>query len=577
MYLKLSMEVYGLLVLPFLYLLISNGAEVVAFKNHELLSEVSQPYRTAYHFQPLKNWMNDPNGPMYYKGVYHFFYQYNPYGALWGNISWGHSISYDLINWLLLDIALIPDQPYDINGCWSGSATISPNGEPMILYTGSDTKKHQVQNLAFPKNISDPLLTEWVKSSHNPLLSPPKGIDTSSYRDPSTAWMGADGEWRVVIGSEIDHHGFAILYKSKDFIEWSRTSKPLHFSNKTMMWECPDFYPVSVHGKNGLDTSVQGKNIKHVLKASFLGSDYYIVGIYDPKTDQFDVDTDFMDSKTSLRYDYGKFYASKSFYDGEKKRRILWSWISEGDGETDDIKKGWSGLQSIPRSIWLSENGDQLVQWPVKELEKLRTQKVQYENIELKGGSVFEISGITAAQADIEITFSLLNLDEAELLTAEAVDPQLLCTQKNVSVSGSLGPFGLLILASKDLTEHTAVFFRVFRGTNKFRLLMCADQSRSSLRSEVEKPIYGVLLDIDPHQEKISLRSLIDHSIIESFGGDGLACITSRVYPKLAIDEQARLYAFNNGTRSLSISNLSAWSMKKAQIVPIGKRRKPIK
>ncbi|KAL4564760.1 hypothetical protein LXL04_028831 [Taraxacum kok-saghyz] len=568
------MEVYRLWVLPFFYLLISYGAEVVAIKRHGLQSLVSQPYRTSYHFQPSENWMN---GPMYYKGVYHFFYQYNPYGALWGNISWGHAISYDLINWLHLDIALMPDQPYDINGCWSGSATISPNGKPMILYTGGDTKKHQVQNLAFPKNVSDPLLIEWVKSSHNPLLTPPKGIDTSSYRDPSTAWMGTDGEWRVVIGSEIDHHGYAILYKSKDFIRWSRASKALHFSNKTMMWECPDFFPVTVNGKNGLDTSVVGKNVRHVLKASFSSHDYYIVGNYDPKTDQYDVGTDFMDSNdVSLRYDYGKFYASKSFYDGGKKRRILWSWISEGDGDSNDIKKGWSGLQSIPRSIWLSKNGKQLVQWPIKELEKLRTKKVHYVNKELRGGSMLEISGITASQADIEVTFSLLNLSEAYLLK-EVVDPQLLCTKYNVSVSGSLGPFGLLILASKDLREYTAVFFRVFRVNNSFHLLMCADQSRSSLRPEVEKSIYGAFLDLDPRPTKISLRSLIDHSIIESFGGDGLACITSRVYPKLAIEGQAHLYAFNNGTQSLSISSLSAWSMKRAQIVPIGKRRKPIK
>ncbi|KAF5815312.1 putative fructan beta-(2,1)-fructosidase [Helianthus annuus] len=90
---------------------------------------------------------------MYYKGVYHFFYQHNPYGPLWGNMSWGHAISHDLINWVHLDIALVPNEHYDINGCFSGSTTILPNGEPAILYTGVDAKLHQVQNLAFPKNI----------------------------------------------------------------------------------------------------------------------------------------------------------------------------------------------------------------------------------------------------------------------------------------------------------------------------------------------------------------------------------------------------------------------------------------
>ena len=126
------------------------------------------------------------------------------------------------------------------------------------------------------------------------------------------------------------------------------------------------------------------------------------------------------------------------------------------------------------------------------------------------------------------------------------------------------------------------------------------------MRQEVDKTIYGAFLALDPRHEKISLRTLvfyyhfqiffvllrvkgrifiiicqialqIDHSIVESFGGDGLACITARVYPKLAIEEQAQLYVFNNGSQSLVISSLSAWNMKKAQIVSIGKRRKHIK
>ena len=81
-------------------------------------------------------------------------------------------------------------------------------------------------------------------------------------------------------------------------------------------------------------------------------------------------------------------------------------------------------------------------------------------------------------QADVEVSFSILSLKEAELIDSENVDPQLLCAQKNASVRGSFGPFGMLIMASKNLTEHTAVFFRVFKAPNKFLVLMCSDQSR---------------------------------------------------------------------------------------------------
>lgn len=226
----------------------------------------NQPYRTAYHFQPPKNWMNDPNGPMYYKGIYHLFYQYNPYSAVWGNISWGHSISYNLVDWIHIEHAINPTEPYDIHGCWSGSATILPGGNPVILYTGSDSRNRQVQNIAVPKNLSDPYLREWIKSDHNPLMTPMNGIDPQFFRDPTTAWAGPDNIWRVVVGSQINGHGTALLYQSRDFVKWTISHRPLHLSNKTGMWECPDFYPVSVDGTNGLDTSVQGTSARHVLK-----------------------------------------------------------------------------------------------------------------------------------------------------------------------------------------------------------------------------------------------------------------------------------------------------------------------
>ncbi|KAF3951741.1 hypothetical protein CMV_022639 [Castanea mollissima] len=160
-------------------------------------------------------------------------------------------------------------------------------------------------------------------------------------------------------------------------------------------------------------------------------------------------------------------------------------------------------------------------------------------------------------------------------LDPNQVDPQQLCSQKGASTNnGTVGPFGLLALASKDLTEQTAVYFRIFKRDGKYVVLMCSDQSRSSLREGLEKPIYGAFVNMDPNDRKISLRSLIDHSVIENFGGEGRTCITARVYPKLAIDKEAHLYAFNNGTLNVRISKLNAWSMKRAQLVPYQKEMK---
>ncbi|KAF3450596.1 hypothetical protein FNV43_RR06685 [Rhamnella rubrinervis] len=530
-------------------------------------TSTKQPYRTAYHFQPPQNWMN---GPMIYKGLYHLFYQYNPRGAVWGNIVWAHSTSTDLVNWIPHDHAILPSQTSDINGCWSGSTTILPGDKPAILYTGINPQNQQVQNLAVPKNLSDPYLREWVKSPRNPLMAPTVSnkINASSFRDPTTAWLGHDGSWRVIVGAKRNRRGLAILYRSKDFVTWTKARHPLHSDYGSGMWECPDFFPVSIKDLVGVDTSAIGSEFKHVLKVSLDDTkhDYYTIGSYNIGKDVYTPDKGTELNASALRYDYGKFYASKTFFDSEKKRRILWGWINESSSVADDIAKGWSGVQAIPRTLWLHKSRKQLVQWPIPEIEKLRVNQVTWPSKLLKGGSVVEVSKVTAHQADVEISFEVAGLGKAEVLDPSWTDPQSLCSQKGASVKGGLGPFGLLVLASKGLEEYTAVFFRIFKAPNKYVVLMCSDQSRSSLNQNNDKTTYGTFLDINPVLEKLSLRSLIDHSIVESFGGEGRACITSRVYPTLAIEGGAHLYAFNYGTQNVQITNLNAWSMKKAQI-----------
>ncbi|KAG4972487.1 hypothetical protein JHK82_038156 [Glycine max] len=573
------MAISPILLLAILSLIYGNGVLPIeathhVYRNLQTLSSDSsdQPYRTAYHFQPRKNWINVCAGPMRYKGLYHLFYQYNPKGAVWGNIVWAHSISNDLVNWTPLDHAIYPSQPSDINGCWSGSATILPRGKPAILYTGINPNKHQVQNLAIPKNMSDPLLREWVKSPKNPLMAPTisNNINSSSFRDPTTAWLGKDGYWRVLIGSKIHTRGMAILYKSKNFVNWVQAKQPLHSAEGTGMWECPDFYPV-LDNKGpstiGLDTSVNGDNVRHVLKVSLDDTkhDHYLIGTYDIAKDIFTPDNGFEDSQTVLRYDYGKYYASKTIFEDGKNRRVLLGWVNESSSVPDDIKKGWAGIHTIPRAIWLHKSGKQLVQWPVVELESLRVNPVHWPTKVVKGGEMLQVTGVTAAQADVEISFEVNEFGKAEVLD-KWVDPQILCSRKGAAVKGGLGPFGLLVFASRGLQEYTAVFFRIFRYQNKNLVLMCSDQSRSSLNKDNDMTTYGTFVDMDPLHEKLSLRTLIDRSVVESFGGEGMACITARVYPTIAINKKAQLYVFNNGTAAVKITRLSAWSMKKAKI-----------
>ncbi|CAK9174894.1 unnamed protein product [Ilex paraguariensis] len=505
---------------------------------------------------------------MYYNGVYHLFYQYNPKGAVWGNIVWAHSVSTDLINWKPLEPAIYPSKVFDKYGCWSGSATILPGNKPIILYTGIiDADNTQVQNYAVPANLSDPYLRKWVKPDNNPLITADAGENKTAFRDPTTAWLGQDGQWRILVGGKRDRMGIAHLYKSRDFMKWTEAKHPLHAKEKTGMWECPDFYPVSLHGTNGLDTSVMGQGIKHVLKVSLdlTRYEYYTLGSYNPKKDKYVPDNTSVDGWKGLRYDYGNFYASKTFFDHAKNRRILWGWANESDTTKDDVEKGWAGIQLIPRTIRIDPNGKQLLQWPIQELETLRGQKVQLRNQKLKKGDHVEVKGIKAAQADVEVTFSFPSLDKAEPFDPSwnDIDAQDVCSKKGSTVQGGLGPFGLLTLASANLQEYTPVFFRVFKAQNKHKVLMCSDATSSSLAKGLYKPSFAGFVDVDLADKKLSLRSLIDHSVVESFGAGGKTVISSRVYPTLAVLDKAHLYVFNNGTETVTVETLDAWSMNK--------------
>ncbi|KAL5824349.1 hypothetical protein ACOSQ3_020412 [Xanthoceras sorbifolium] len=316
-----------------------------------------------------------------------------------------------------------------------------------------------------PKNLSVSYLTEWIKYQKNRVMAPTSKnkINASSFRDPTTAWLGPDKMW-----------------KSKDFKHWTLSEKPLYSAEGTGMWECPNFFPVKTNGNEGLDLYARGEKVKHLLENNLdeTKHDYYTIGTYDVVNDKYFPDKDMIENNSGMRYDYGKFYASKTFFDSEKQRRILWGWVNESSSVNDDVQKGWAG--AIPRNIWLDKSGKQLLQWPINEIEKLRGNQVKWPSKILEGGSMLEVTGVTAGQ------------------------------QKKCSPSGVLGPFGFLTFASNTLSEYTAVFFRINKHHNKHKVLMCSDQSRSSLNKHNDNTTYGVFVDLDPAHEQLSVKSLVN-------------------------------------------------------------------
>lgn len=328
--------------------------------------------RPLYHFLPPSNWMNDPNGLVFFRGQYHLFYQHNPSGAAWGNMTWGHAVSSNLVDWRDLPHALYPDAEYDREGVFSGCCVVA-DGLPTIVYTGVQP---EVQCVATSKDM-----VSWVKSPANPVIpGPPAGLEVTGFRDPYVWKEGK--EWRAVVGSGIKGRGGAILlYRSEDLRAWDFAGPALTLDLRLGdMWECPNLFPLGG---------------KWVLIISTLGRAHYFVG--DFADDRFVPESDGpLDSG-------GALYAPQVFPDG-KGRRILfgWLWEQRAGAETH----GWQGVQSLPRVLTLGKDGS-LAYAPAGEVEKLRGAKTRVLRPRLAADDDVVLPGISGDCLEIQAEFGV--------------------------------------------------------------------------------------------------------------------------------------------------------------------------
>ena len=221
---------------------LTNWLEQAPQKRKQLSTDSHRP---RYHFLPPNNWMNDPNGLIYWQGKYHMFYQHNPNNPFWGDIHWGHAVSEDLVHWKDLPPALSPDMsPIDSSGCWSGCA-VNDNGIPTILYTGV---KDGEQTTCIATGDAD--LINWQKDKGNPILKAPQlpGFHHKDYRDPFV-WRDGD-TWYQVISMTINGQGQVLIYRSSDLREWEYLHPLIPQAEREKIqdvadiWECPNFFPL---------------------------------------------------------------------------------------------------------------------------------------------------------------------------------------------------------------------------------------------------------------------------------------------------------------------------------------------
>ena len=349
----------------------------------------------CFHATGGIGWINDPNGFSIFQGQAHLLFQYYPYDVKWGPMHWGHARTTDFIRWEHLPAALAPDEDYDRDGCFSGSAVELPNGRQLLMYTG-------VQKRTLQDGGVDEFQTQCVavgdgrdyeKSPLNPVIDEsmlPEGGSHVHFRDPKI-WMENGGFAAIAADLDADGLGQILRYRSEDGFHW-RYDGVLSKNDGSLgeMWECPDFFPldekaVLIHSAHDMQTALP----------EFHPGDGTVCHI-----GELDKEGRLLDEGIQT-LDYGlDFYAPQTLetVDG---RRILIAWMQCWASVAFPPKDlPFFGQMTLPRELFLK--GGRLCQRPVRELERFRRDPVRYEAVRV-GGQTLTLPGIKGRCLDMTL------------------------------------------------------------------------------------------------------------------------------------------------------------------------------
>ena len=318
-----------------------------------------EKFRPAYHHTPLYGWMNDPNGMFYKDGVWHLYFQYNPYGSQWENMTWGHSTSRDLIHWETQPLAIEADW---LGSIFSGSCVTNGN-DVVAFYTSAG--HHQTQSMAVSKDGG----RTFEKFDGNPILSTSEIPD---FRDPKAFWNEDAKVWNLILAAGQEMR----IYSSKDLKDWKyESSFGKEYGNHSGVWECPDLFKLRM--ENGELREEKWVLICNINPGGPFGGSatQYFIGQFDGK--KFTCESM---PKVTKWMDYGKdHYATVSFYNAPENRRVVLAWMSNWQYANQVPTKQYRSANSIPRDLGLFQYGEETYMSvvPSKEMLALRGEKVK--------------------------------------------------------------------------------------------------------------------------------------------------------------------------------------------------------
>lgn len=472
-----------------------------------------EKFRPLYHHTPAYGWMNDPNGMFYKDGVYHLYFQHNPYGSTWGNMTWGHSTSRDLVNWEFQGDPLLPDAWGTI---FSGSCVVDyentagfGRGAVIAFYTSAKSTAwgdSQSQSLAYSLD-NGKTFTKYVG---NPILT----SQERDFRDPKVFWYAPDKHWVMIlaVGQEMQ------IFSSKNLKEWKKESS---FGAKQGahggVWECPDLVQLPVEGS---------KEKKWVLICNlnpggpFGGSAaQYFVGTFDGKkfTNESPTQTKWLD--------WGKDnYATVTWSNAPDGRCIALGWMSNWQYQAVLPTSQYRGSNTLARDLTLyKENGDYFLKSaPSPEIESLRGEKVSVPSF--KVSDTYEINSLLEHNdGAYEIEMTIKNSGASKIVFS--------------------------LLNAKD--EKIYMYYNV--PQKQFVM----DRSESGL-TDFSKDFPAVTVAPVGDTDIIRIRLFIDKSSIEVFGEDGKYVMTNRVFPNVPYNR----LQFESVRGNFTVKSLNVYKLK---------------
>lgn len=500
------------------------AADALAWENLQVADTFDitnrEIFRPVYHHTPAYGWMNDANGLVFKDGEYHLYFQYNPYGSVWGNMHWGHSVSRDLVHWQHLPVAIERDTMGHI---FSGSCVVDARNDAgtgtnniIAFYTSHRSTQpghqRQVQCMAYSSDNG----RTFTKYEGNPIITPFDGLE--DFRDPKVFWYAPQEKWVMIVSADKNMR----FYESRNLKDWTYMSEwGEGYGPQPNQFECPDFIQLPVDGDKQRMKWVMIVNINPGFVYGGSGTMYF-VGDFDGH--RFTCDT----KPDCVKWlDWGKDHYATVCFSNTGERTIAVPWMSNWQYANLTPSKGqYRSANALPRelNLYTAADGQLLLSAaPVKELSSLRGKEEKIGDFNLGEKSVEHVADNGAFELQFQLQPAAKGRTGVELSNAEGEKTVIYFDAENGRVVMDRAESGIVDFG-KDIEPHQLETSSSRRACVDGLLHFVNDFAHAT---------WAPVSDITAVHE---VRIFADRSSIELFVDGGRVAMTNLVFPTKPYD-----------------------------------------